>query len=163
MSLTNYVLTVLDPTDETEATERHLQTTAFKDPADTHVFEAMQEKGTIYERAGNRIYEIKVTQKLFHGVEGAKDLLIINRTDPNTGTIVPSLGIDLSDTDRRYAEGVKHDAGKPRPTLLVASLAQAVTEVAKVLTYGADKYDDDNWRKVPDGPARYNDALLRTY
>lgn len=58
-------------------------------------------------------------------------------------------------------DGVKHDTGKPRPTLLVMSLAEAVNEVAKVLTYGAAKYDDDNWRKVPNGVTRYTDALLR--
>lgn len=70
---------------------------------------------------------------------------------PETGTVVPNSGTD----------GVKHDTGKPRPTLLVSSLARAVNEVSKVLTYGADKYDDDNWRKVPGGVPRYTDALMR--
>ncbi len=42
------------------------------------------------------------------------------------------------------AGGVKHDGGKPRMDLLDA---YALTELAKVLTFGAQKYAPDNWRK----------------
>lgn len=41
-------------------------------------------------------------------------------------------------------QGIKHDAGKP-PISLVPS--QAVTDIAKVLQFGAQKYDAHNWRK----------------
>ena len=71
--------------------------------------------------------------------------------NPELGTMVPELG----------TPGVKFDAQKTRPGLLIMSLAEAVNEVSKVLTYGAAKYDDDNWRKVPNGVTRYTDALLR--
>jgi hypothetical protein len=54
--------------------------------------------------------------------------------------------------------GEKHDNEKPRFDLLPP---MAVTEMAKVLTFGAKKYAPDNWRKVPDAKARYTAALLR--
>lgn len=58
-------------------------------------------------------------------------------------------------------EGVKHDQGKPRMSLVPP---RALREVAEVLTLGAAKYEPENWRKVldgPDGPSRYLDAALR--
>jgi hypothetical protein len=41
-------------------------------------------------------------------------------------------------------EGKKFDQGKPRVSLLSSD---AILEVAKVATMGAQKYDDHNWRK----------------
>lgn len=41
-------------------------------------------------------------------------------------------------------EGKKFDFGKPRMELLSPI---AITEVAKVMTFGAQKYDAHNWRK----------------
>lgn len=40
--------------------------------------------------------------------------------------------------------GTKHDSGKPRMELLDRDL---IEEIAKVLTFGAQKYDAHNWRK----------------
>ena len=40
--------------------------------------------------------------------------------------------------------GTKHDSGKIRVDLLPT---EALTEVAKVLTFGASKYDAWNWKK----------------
>jgi hypothetical protein len=40
--------------------------------------------------------------------------------------------------------GTKHDSGKPRMELIPF---EALEEVAKVYTFGADKYDEFNWRK----------------
>lgn len=40
-------------------------------------------------------------------------------------------------------KGYKKDAGKPRPALMATG---ALIELSKVLQYGANKYDDDNWR-----------------
>ena len=52
---------------------------------------------------------------------------------------------------------VKADGGKPRPTLVPASLIRAV---AKVREFGCKKYSDpNNWRKVE--PQRYRDAAYR--
>ena len=38
---------------------------------------------------------------------------------------------------------------------------KALTEQAKVLTFGATKYTPEGWREVPDAPNRYLDAAFR--
>ena len=54
--------------------------------------------------------------------------------------------------------GEKHDQGKPQFRLLPM---KALTEQAKVLTFGAMKYTPGGWREVPDAPNRYLDAAFR--
>lgn len=61
----------------------------------------------------------------------------------------------------QHAPGAKLDAGKPRMFLVVGGFADALVHVAKVGTYGANKYTDNGWREVPDGVSRYTDAMLR--
>lgn len=58
-------------------------------------------------------------------------------------------------------DGVKHDSGKPRPSLVVDLMPRAVMGVACVATFGASKYADDNFLQVPDAKKRYRDAQLR--
>ena len=41
-------------------------------------------------------------------------------------------------------DGVKHDQGKPRYDLLPS---YPLNELAKLYTFGAQKYEDNNWRK----------------
>ena len=55
-------------------------------------------------------------------------------------------------------EGVKYDQDKPRWELLPLSPTE---EIVKVLTYGANKYDDDNWKKLKNLRDRYFAALMR--
>lgn len=62
------------------------------------------------------------------------------------------------DKRRRDVPGVKYDNDKPRYSLMPQD---ALHEVVKVLTYGAKKYSDDNWKKVPDLQRRYKDAAGR--
>jgi len=54
--------------------------------------------------------------------------------------------------------GRKFDGGKLEYGLLPPF---ALDETVKVLTFGAQKYERDNWKKVPDSKRRYYDALQR--
>lgn len=54
--------------------------------------------------------------------------------------------------------GQKFDGGKVRPRLLPPF---ALITIAKVLDHGADKYGEENWRKLENADKRYLDATLR--
>ena len=56
------------------------------------------------------------------------------------------------------SQGIKYDSAKPKMNLLPP---KAVMEVAKVLTFGAEKYDVENWRKLEDLQNRYTAGALR--
>ena len=67
-------------------------------------------------------------------------------------------------TGRRPNEaGAKLDAGKNRLGLVLGSFSRALQAVGEVGTYGANKYSANGWIEVPDGAARYTDAMLRHY
>ncbi len=61
----------------------------------------------------------------------------------------------------QHRPGVKADKGKVRMHLITGGMARAITEVAKVGTFGANKYSDGGWVFVPDGFNRYEDAQQR--
>lgn len=63
----------------------------------------------------------------------------------------------------QHEPGAKLDAGKNRLGLVLGAFALALEEVGKVGTYGANKYTANGWLAVPDGEARYTDAMLRHY
>ena len=54
--------------------------------------------------------------------------------------------------------GRKFDGGKTQFGLMPPF---ALTEFADVLTYGAKKYNPENWKWVPDAKRRYFDAAMR--
>jgi hypothetical protein len=56
------------------------------------------------------------------------------------------------------AEGKKYDGEKPRLYLLPP---RTLVEVGKVLTFGAAKYDEHNWKKLDNLQNRYTGAALR--
>lgn len=60
-----------------------------------------------------------------------------------------------------HEPGAKCDAGKSRPGLVINGFAHALKAVSWVGTFGATKYTPNGWRTVPDGIARYSDALHR--
>ena len=55
-------------------------------------------------------------------------------------------------------EGVKYDQGKPRYDLIPW---ECMDDVAAVLTYGAQKYEPDNWKRVSNSKSRYIAAAFR--
>lgn len=55
-------------------------------------------------------------------------------------------------------QGRKFDGGKLRYDLVPVL---AFEDMVKGLTYGATKYDDDNWKEVPYGRKRYLAAAMR--
>ncbi len=61
----------------------------------------------------------------------------------------------------QHETGAKLDAGKVRPSLIIGGMPRAMLAVARVGTYGAEKYTEDGWRDVPDGIKRYTDAMDR--
>ena len=70
--------------------------------------------------------------------------------------------VETDPTGRNIHEaGAKVDEGKPRVGLVLGDFSQALMEVAKVGTFGANKYSDSGWISVPDGINRYTDALGR--
>jgi hypothetical protein len=62
----------------------------------------------------------------------------------------------------QHEKGAKLDAGKPAVFRgLLDYFPRACMAVAEVSTVGAKKYAWDGWKTVPDGIARYQDALSR--
>ena len=56
--------------------------------------------------------------------------------------------------------GMKFDSEKTRWRLLPWD---QLKEVAEILTFGAKKYKEDNWKHVADAEKRYTDATLRHF
>lgn len=56
---------------------------------------------------------------------------------------------------------LKYDQDKPRMALLTGGFPNALEEVGKVLTFGAQKYEAHSWQTVDNGRERYESALMR--
>lgn len=61
----------------------------------------------------------------------------------------------------QHEPGAKVDAGKVRVSLLFNDFPRALLEVAKIATFGAEKYTPHGWLQVPNGIERYDDAKDR--
>lgn len=59
------------------------------------------------------------------------------------------------------APGAKLDAGKEEMSLVFEGFANALLEIGKVATFGANKYTRNGWESVPDGIYRYKNAAGR--
>lgn len=60
-----------------------------------------------------------------------------------------------------HVPGAKLDATKPNCDLVFGGFSNALLEVAKVGTFGAQKYTDNGWKSVPNGVNRYRSAAYR--
>ena len=65
---------------------------------------------------------------------------------------------DIKKSQNATTGGRKFDGGKPQYGLLPPLALRATVDV---LTFGAEKYEPDNWKFVPDSKRRYFDALQR--
>lgn len=93
--------------------------------------------------------------------ENTKDSLTDTSAWTENRYVAPTLASDLkmmNSLGTPPTTGVKYDSEKPRMHLLPP---KAITEVAKVLTFGAQKYDEDNWRKLDNLQNRYTSGALR--
>ena len=63
----------------------------------------------------------------------------------------------------KNSPGSKLDAGKVEMSLVFEGFANALLEVGKVATFGANKYTRNGWQSVPDGIYRYKNAAGRHY
>ena len=57
-------------------------------------------------------------------------------------------------------KGVKYDKEKPMADLLL-DFDLALEDIARLLTFGAHKYERHNWKRVENGFERYTAAMLR--
>lgn len=74
---------------------------------------------------------------------------------PHKGVETDPSGKDLN------SPGAKADNGKARPWLMLAGFSNALAEVAKVTSLGAEKYTPNGWVDVPNAEDRYMDAFAR--
>lgn len=58
----------------------------------------------------------------------------------------------------QHDAGAKMDKGKIRYDLFPPDVLQ---NVCQILTFGAEKYSENGWKKVPDANKRYYSALMR--
>ena len=58
-------------------------------------------------------------------------------------------------------EGIKYDTGKPRLFEMIEDFKEPLTEVARVWSFGANKYGKHNWAYVDNAIDRYSNALVR--
>lgn len=77
-----------------------------------------------------------------------------------SSTPLPEIEKDPDGKDA-HAPGAKLDAGKLQPWLFLSGFANALEEVAKVTTVGAQKYTRNGWVEVENGQERYMEAFGR--
>jgi len=65
---------------------------------------------------------------------------------------------DVKKSQNATIGGRKFDGGKLQYGLLPPLALRATVEI---LTFGAEKYEPDNWKHVPDSKRRYFDAMQR--
>ena len=82
-----------------------------------------------------------------------------NKIDPvGAMELEKELESQRENMNRILQAGRKFEGGKLEYGLLPPL---ALEETVKVLTFGSQKYERDNWQRVPDSKRRYFDALQR--
>ena len=93
---------------------------------------------------------------------GRKDLLesdrIVKEAPYNPGYEGVSVEDLVKKSQSAKTGGRKFDGGKPQYGLLPPNALRATVDI---LTFGAEKYEPNNWKHVPDSKRRYFDAAQR--
>jgi hypothetical protein len=80
-----------------------------------------------------------------------------SKCPPQVTNLMETEILNLTTSSKEEGEpGCKHDIGKLQYSLLPF---ESLREIAKALTFGAEKYKRENWKKVE--PYRFVDALFR--
>lgn len=111
-----------------------------------HVTEEMKQALREVTQEAREIAQRDVERRKRLDLEGLPGVTDMNEADPNG--VLPG------------QPGAKLDAGKVLAGVL-GDFGLALQEVAKVGTFGAQKYVRHGWESVPDGIVRYNDAGWR--
>ena len=118
-------------------------------------FSKAPEGATHYELDGGFAYWHKVVDGVIYYLGAGQEWL--KQHHPVALYEIPTPEPLVSAEDAQTT-GSKHDSGKP---LMGAVPPNALLAVARVLTFGAEKYGRDNWRQVENAESRYLDAALR--
>ncbi len=86
------------------------------------------------------------------------EYVLVEKAHSNAGATVDPVSPSLPTSKM---PGYKEDEGKNRLSLIFNGFASALEAVGRVGTFGAAKYTDNGWSAVPDGFARYTDAMYR--
>lgn len=92
----------------------------------------------------------EIVAKAEHHVTVVKELIMTTDTKSKKDAVKAS--------QTATTGGRKFDGGKLQYGLLPPLALKATVEI---LTFGAEKYEPDNWKHVPDSKRRYFDALQR--
>lgn len=98
--------------------------------------------------------------KEYAGVHAPHKFALVGEAPVVCSGAQPSAEADPNGTDP-HTPGAKLDAGKVEMGLILNGMPRALLQIARVGTYGANKYTRDGWLSVPDGPRRYTDAMYR--
>ena len=94
-------------------------------------------------------------------ISNALDTLKMTTSKQYVELIQDTVGATDPNGKDQHTAGAKCDAGKNRMGLVLKGFSRAVQDMCQVGTFGAAKYTPEGWKDVPDGEARYMDALLR--
>lgn len=101
-----------------------------------------------------------MTKQSFYAVDAptttTKDSLVLN-----TLADIVTEHIDVPVAVPAAVTGAKYDTGKHTWGLLMGGCGLALKAVVEILMMGAAKYAANAWQDVPNGYARYKDALYR--
>ena len=100
----------------------------------------------VHERANMALKHIEHTDVIFDEEEYLE------------GAVVSVSKSNKIRSDKVFTKGVKYDGDKNRYDLLPWD---GIDKIAEVLTFGAKKYDDNNWIKVDNAENRYFAAAMR--